>query len=126
MSIAIVYVCELRRGAGLVKSCQTHFFLAFCNKLDGTAINVIDEGEITMAFAERILIDVDARDGGGLFAGQPAGNGSVEGGPGLIPAYADERAGSLHGLTGLEDVDHEPLHEQRKASVGLCPRHLDL
>ena len=79
-----------------------------------------------MTFAERLLIDADTGDGGGLLAGRPAGNGSLEDVPGLIPTDADEGAGSLHGLTGLEAVDHEPLHEQREAAVGLCPRHLDL
>ena len=46
--------------------------------------------------------------------------------PCLIPGDADEGAGSLHGLAGLEDVDHEPLHEQSEAAVRLRPRHLDL
>ena len=46
--------------------------------------------------------------------------------PCLIPGDADEGAGSLHGLAGLEDVDHEPLHEQSEAAVGLRPRNLDL
>jgi hypothetical protein len=112
MSIAIASIPpKLLRGAGLIKSRQAHLFPAFCNELDGAAINVIDDGEITMTFAERLLIDADTGDGGGLLAGQPAGNGSLEDVPGLIPTDADDRAGSLHGLTGLEDVDHEPLHE---------------
>jgi hypothetical protein len=50
-----------------------------------------------MAFAERLFIDADAGDGGGLLAGQPAGDGSLEDMPGLIPGDTDERAGSLHG-----------------------------
>jgi hypothetical protein len=46
--------------------------------------------------------------------------------PGLVPGDADERAGSLHGLARLKDIDHEPLHEEREAAVRLRPRHLDL
>jgi hypothetical protein len=46
--------------------------------------------------------------------------------PSLIPGDADERAGSLHGLAGLEGIDYEPLHEQSEAAVRLGPRNLDL
>jgi hypothetical protein len=118
--------CELLRGAGLLKSHQARLFPSFCNVLDGAAIKVIHDGVIMMTFAERLLIDADTGDGAGLLASQPGGNGSLKDVPGLIPTVADERAGTLNGLTGLEDVEHEPLHEQREAAVGLCPRHRDL
>jgi len=100
--------------------------LALRDELDGAAINVVDDGQVPMAFTERLLIDADAGDGGGLLAGPPAGDGALEDVPRLIPVDTDERAGSLHRLAGLEDIDHEPFHEQGEAAVGLRPRHLDL
>lgn len=79
-----------------------------------------------MTCAERLLIDADAGNRGRMLACQPARNGSLEDVPGLIAADADEQAGSLHGLTGLKDVDHERLYEQGESAVRCRPWHLDL
>ena len=118
--------CELLRGAGLVECSQTRLFPAFRNELDGPAVHVVDDGQIPMTFAERLLIDADAGDGGRLFVGQPAGDGSLKHGLSLIPGDTDERACSLRVLAGLEEIDHETFHDQGEAAMGLRPRHLDL
>jgi hypothetical protein len=60
---------ELLRRVGSVKSRQTRFFAAPCDEPDGSAVNVVDDCQITMAFKERLPIDADAGDGGRLLAG---------------------------------------------------------
>jgi hypothetical protein len=83
--------CELLRGAGLIECGQTHLLPALRDKLDGPAIDVVDDGQVSMAFAERLLIDADAGNRGGLLVGEAAGHGSLEDVPGLLPGDADKR-----------------------------------
>ena len=59
-------------------------------------------------------------------ASMRAGDGSFKDVPGLIPGDANERAGSIHVMAGLENVDHQTFHEQGEAAVRLRPRNHDL
>jgi len=69
---------------------------------------VFDADEPTEA--ERRLRDVGAHyQKAPPLAGQSTGDDTVQRMPRLVPGDADERSGSLRGLTGLENVDHESL-----------------
>ena len=79
-----------------------------------------------MALAEGLLINADAGDLDSVFPSEPTGHGPLKDMPRLIPADADQGAGSFHGLTRLENIDDESFHEKREAAVRLRPRHLCL
>jgi len=102
------------------------FPCALGDENDRAAINVADDSHLSMALAECLVIDVDAGDLDCVFPGESTAHSPLKDRSRLIPADANQGAGSLHGLTRLENVDDESHHEESEATMGLRPRHRHL
>lgn len=76
---------------------------------------------------ECLLVDADTSNGELFLAGHASRHRPLHDVPGLVPADAQQSAGSFHGLAGLQYLDHESLHQDREPTVRLRPgdRHLN-
>jgi TetR/AcrR family transcriptional repressor of nem operon len=93
----------------------------FGDKFHRRALQVTDDRVIPMALAKCLLIDADVGDRPGFFPGLAACDRATHHAPGFIPTDADNLARALHRAALQDQIDNQPLHQQRKAAPWLGP-----
>ena len=79
-----------------------------------------------MALAERLLIDADVGDRPRLFPGLAPCDRAAHDAPGFIPTDARNLARAFHRAALQNQIDNQPLHQQRETTPRFGPRHAHL
>jgi hypothetical protein len=95
--------------------------IATGHKFYRRARQVTDDGVIAMALPECLLIDADVGDRPRLFTGLAACDRAAHHAPGFIPTHARNLARAFHRAALPDQIDQQPLHQQREATPRLGP-----
>ena len=96
------------------------------HKFHCRALQVTDDGVKPMALAERLLVDADVGHRPRLFPGLAPCDRAAHDAPGFVPTDARNLARAFHRAALQDQIDNQPLHQQRETTPRFRPQHAHL
>lgn len=95
----------------------SHMFIALTDRLVCTVIQVVEQRDVAVAFLERLPIDSDPWQSGGLHSLFAATDGPLDDVPSLAPLRPKNAHRPFGRLRCHEDVNREPFEHNREPTT---------